>query len=75
MIYHYPSTDRPAARDSAEVQATKNAADANLPIFVIRPGEHRASGRSIRLGWVTDWDDNAKPFLILFGEQARVSAS
>ena len=31
LIYHYPRTARPAARDAAEVEATKNAASLNLP--------------------------------------------
>ena len=38
MIYHYPTTSRPAARDAAEVQATKNAMIHRIPIFVILPG-------------------------------------
>src|SRR5262249_52488857 len=38
VIYHYPTTKRPAGRDAAEVQATKNAAALSLPIFAILPG-------------------------------------
>ena len=33
LIYHYPATRRPPARDAAEVQATKNAGTLSLPIL------------------------------------------
>jgi hypothetical protein len=69
VIYHYPTTDRTPGRDAAEVQATKNAADLGLPIFVILPGKDSASKRSVRLGWVVDFDDESKQFLILFGQE------
>ena len=39
VIYHYPKTARPPARDAAEVQATKNAMTHKLPIFVVLPGK------------------------------------
>ena len=51
VIYHYPTTSRPAARDAAEVQATKNAMVHRIPIFVILPGAESASQRSVKLGW------------------------
>lgn len=69
LIYHYPSTARPASRDAAEVEATKNAARLRLPVFVILPGETNQT-RGVRLGWVEDWDDEAALFLVLFGEAA-----
>jgi putative restriction endonuclease len=69
LIYHYPTTHRPSGRDAAEVQATKNTAALSLPIFVILPGTTSASKRSVRLGWVVDFDDENKQFLVLFGEQ------
>jgi putative restriction endonuclease len=69
VIYHYPTTHRPSGRDAAEVQATKNAADFSLPIFVILPGTQSAAKRSIRLGWVVDFDDENRQFLILFGKE------
>src|SRR5262249_4542280 len=68
VIYHYPTTNRSAGRDAAEVQATKNAAALSLPIFAILPGTRSASKRSIRLGWVVDFDDENRQFLILFGK-------
>jgi putative restriction endonuclease len=46
VIYHYPKTSRPAARDSGEIQATKNAMIHQLPIFVVLPGKYpRLDGR------------------------------
>jgi putative restriction endonuclease len=39
VIYHYPKTSRPSARDAAEVQATKNAMNHQLPVFVVLPGK------------------------------------
>jgi putative restriction endonuclease len=68
VIYHYPRTRRGGARDTAEVEATKSAGRLELPIFVILPGPTHNT-RSIRLGWVADWDDDASHFLILFGPQ------
>lgn len=35
VLYHYPSTDRPAGRDRSEIEATKAAGILGLPIFVI----------------------------------------
>src|SRR5215469_9071585 len=68
LIYHYPQTNRPQGRDAAEIQATKNSLELNLPIFVVLPGERQTS-RSVRLGWVRDFDDLTGQFLILFGEE------
>jgi putative restriction endonuclease len=71
VIYHYPKTRRRGARDTTENEATKSAGRFELPIFVILPGPTHDT-RSVRLGWVTDWDDNASQFLIFFGEQKPV---
>jgi len=68
LIYHYPTTHRPPSRDAAEIQATKNAAALSLPIFVILPGRGSPAKRSVQLGWVVDFDDENRQFLILFGE-------
>jgi hypothetical protein len=40
-----------------------------LPIFVILPGTTSAAKRSVQLGWVVDFDDENRQFLILFGER------
>jgi putative restriction endonuclease len=71
VIYHYPKTKRGGARDTAEIEATKSAGRFELPIFVILPGPTHDT-RSVRFGWVTDWDDNSNHFLILFGQQKPV---
>ena len=68
LIYHYPETGRQSGRDQAEIQATKNAMNEGVPLFVIFPGKKRATRRSVQLGWVTDFDDIAAQFLIVFGE-------
>jgi putative restriction endonuclease len=70
LIYHYPTTHRTPARDAAEIQATKNAAALSLPVFVILPGTSSAAKRSVRLGWVVDFDDEKRQFLVQFGENA-----
>ena len=62
VIYHYPTTHRPASRDATEIQATKNAAELALPIFVILPGNDSAAKRSVQLGWVVDFDDEIRQF-------------
>jgi putative restriction endonuclease len=64
LIYHYPTTHRQPGRDAAEIQATKNAASLSLPIFVILPGTNSTAKRSVRLGWVVDFDDENRQFLI-----------
>jgi putative restriction endonuclease len=69
VIYHYPKTSRPAARDAAEVQATKNAMNHLIPIFVVLPGKDSKGRRSLKLGWVVDFDDDVRQFLILFGDE------
>ena len=68
VIYHYPKTDRAPGRDAAEVEATKAAATLRLPVFVIRytgPGESR---RTVYRGWIEEWDDDSRLFLVTFGD-------
>ena len=68
LLYHYPETKRPG-RDAMEVEALKAAHRLRLPIFVIlKEGKQR----SVSPGWVTDWDDPSKLFLVEFNE-AEVS--
>ena len=66
VIYHYPKTSRPPARDETEIQATKNSMIHHLPIFVILPGKISQARRCLKIGWVCDFDDNNREFLILF---------
>lgn len=68
VIYHYPLTERPPGRDAAEVQATKNSMRLELPVFVILPGKLSKARRAVKLGWVKDFDDASRQFLILFGD-------
>ncbi len=67
VLYHYPSTNRPASRDLSEVDATKAAGRLGLPIFVITHSSSNSGRRDVFLGWVEDWDDSSKLFLITFG--------
>jgi hypothetical protein len=69
ILYHYPRTRRPSGRDAAEVEATKAAGRLRLPLFVITYPAPNAGSRDVRLGWVEDWDDEARTFLIGFGER------
>jgi putative restriction endonuclease len=64
LLYHYPETKRPG-RDTMEIEALKSAGTLGLPVFVIL---RNGSGRAVKQGWVTDWDDPSKLFLIEFGE-------
>jgi putative restriction endonuclease len=41
-----------------------------LPVFVIASTSH--TKRDIHLGWVVDWDDRSKQFLISFDDDTRV---
>jgi len=68
ILYHYPATQRSPSRDEGEVLATKNCIDLRVPIFVIMPGNEE-NLRKVRLGWVMDFDDENKLFLISFSEE------
>lgn len=54
--YHYPETGV-AGKDAAEIAATKNAMDLELPVFVVVQREDK---RDVYLGWV---ELNARPLL------------
>lgn len=64
LLYHYPRTRRPAARDGGEVNALKWAGRLNVPVFAILPSPMRAQMRSVRLSWVEDSDDDGRVFLL-----------
>jgi len=70
LIYHYPTTNRPPIRDQNEVDATKAAKRLQLPIFVLLPSSGDEELRDLKIGWVDDWDDNAKEFLVIFSDVA-----
>jgi hypothetical protein len=68
ILYHYPNTPkRPKTFDINETNSVKECAFKELPLFVILPG-NTLKKRSIRLGWVEDYDDDSEQFLIKFGE-------
>ena len=66
LLYHYPDTNR-SGKDQPEIEATKAAGRLNLPVFVLLPKTNDGL-RPVRLGWICDWDDDAKLFLVLFGD-------
>ena len=68
LIYHYPSTERGSGRDAAEIQATKNVMSHQLPVFIVLPGKSSRKTRALKFGWVCDFDDENRQFLVLFGE-------
>jgi len=70
LVYHYPSTNRPPARDASEVQATQTAKQLEIPVFVILTSRKSRSRRNVRRGWVQGWDDDAKQFLVSFESKA-----
>ncbi len=71
ILYHYPKTARPQARDRSEIEATKEARRLQLPVFVITYPSPGSSVRHVSLGWVEDWDDDGGIFLIGLGERPR----
>jgi len=72
LLYHYPKTKRPGRTDAGEIQATKNAHRLGVPVFVITHPYPNAKTRDLKLGWIQDWDDGEKQFLVSFGETPPV---
>ena len=68
--YHYPATKRPG-HDLSEIEATKAAAKLKLPVFVITDSLSNPSERDVYLGWVLDWDDSRKVFIVTFGDDVQ----
>lgn len=64
LLYHYPVTKQPG-RDAMEIGALKSAGTLGLSIFVIL---RNGPSREVKRGWVTDWDDRSKLFLVEFAE-------
>lgn len=63
VLYHYPTTQRPEARDNNEIQSIKNAKSLNLPVFVIRNVGNR---KKIDLAWLDDFDDQLRICVLTF---------
>ena len=67
VIYLYPNTKDPD-RDKANIISTARAKELRLPVFVIVKWPKTGLLRDVRLGWVIRQDEDAKRFLIAFGE-------
>jgi hypothetical protein len=63
ILYHYPTTDRPAARDANEIQAIKNAKILGIPVFVIR---NVGNAKIVELAWLNDFDDVLRICVLTF---------
>jgi len=63
ILYHYPTTERPATRDANEIQAVKNAKLFGIPVFVIR---NLGSGKKVELAWLNDFDDALRICVLTF---------
>ncbi len=68
LLYHYPRTARPAARDAGEVEALKWAQRYEMPVFTITRADGAGNRRQVRLSWVEDFDDDDRVFLLSFGD-------
>lgn len=66
--YPYPVTNRRGGRDDNEITATKNAKKFNIPVFVITTSTIDPTRREVKKGFVRDWDDVNKTFLIESGK-------
>jgi hypothetical protein len=72
ILYHYPTTERPPARDANEIQAIKNARMLGVPVFVI---ENYQYGKKINLAWVNDFDDTLRICVLTFhGSRSEANA-
>ena len=63
ILYHYPTTERPAARDANEIQSIKNAKTFGIPVFVIR---NIGPLRKVDLAWLNDFDDELRICVLTF---------
>jgi putative restriction endonuclease len=72
IIYHYPKTDRPGTTDLNEINATKNAKKFNVPIFIITHAKKNDKLRDVRFGYVIEWNDANKTFLIEFSQTGEL---
>ena len=63
VLYHYPTTIRPPARDANEVESIKNAKLFGLPIFVIR---NVGARKKLELAWLNDFDDKLRICVLTF---------
>jgi putative restriction endonuclease len=74
ILYHYPNTKkRSKSYDINETNSLKQCASLKLPIFIISPGNNTKK-RTVRFGWVEDYDDDSELFLIKFGETQPIQS-
>jgi hypothetical protein len=64
ITYHYPVTARSPAADANEIEALRNAATLQLPIFVIANG--KAGSKVVHLGWITKMSDELAKLTVVF---------
>ncbi len=75
IVYHYPTTNRPKNTDLSEIEATKNAKRFQVPLFIITHSENNDKLRDVRLGYVIDWDDEHRTFLIEFSTMGEMRSA
>jgi putative restriction endonuclease len=68
ILQPYPVTNRQGRQDDNEIAATKNAKRFNIPVFVITRSKLNRTRREVKKGFVRDWDDLNKTFLIEYGK-------
>ncbi|WP_119069906.1 HNH endonuclease [Aggregatilinea lenta] len=73
LLYHYPHTNRPAARDVGEIKAAKAAGVLHIPVFVIIKPTRTSTRRRVKIGWIEGWDDSSELLLVSFQENAPSS--
>jgi putative restriction endonuclease len=64
VIYHYPATGR-KGHDESEIEASKEAWEAAVPVFVIGPGS-KSTTRTVHRGFIENVDDDNRVLLITF---------
>ncbi len=74
MLYHYPLTARSGRTDKAEIESAKAAGKNAVPLFVVL-GPKGSKIRDVRIGYVVDFDDRSKLFLITFTNEIVVAES
>ena len=67
LLYHYPATRQPS-HDQGDINATKTCMKLKLPIFIVIT-DKKTKNKKVKFGWVIDFDDEKKIFLIEFGEK------
>jgi hypothetical protein len=69
ILYHYPKTNRPPARDASEINAMKRVGELKVPVFVVSKPTPSSRWREARLAWIEGWDDAAGVFSLTFDAQ------